>query len=237
MLCATPRTGSSLLCSLLASTGVAGRPESYFREPDQHTWAGRFGVPVAADGDFDYADFVGGALRFGSTANGVFAARVMWGTMHLLLDGLDRRRTARGDLEVLEDAFGPLRFVHLTRRDVVAQAVSWARAEQSGYWQPGDEARAEVRFDFNLIDSLVSTIHEHNAAWRTWFSSAAVTPLDVSYEALGSDPAGTVSNILTFIGAEPPRGWTPTSPHERQADALNADWIQRYRGIRLGRDE
>ena len=28
MICSTPRTGSTLLCELLESTGVAGRPES-----------------------------------------------------------------------------------------------------------------------------------------------------------------------------------------------------------------
>jgi LPS sulfotransferase NodH len=44
LLCGTPRTGSTLLCNLLASTGVAGRPESYFREPDEPMWAKRFGV-------------------------------------------------------------------------------------------------------------------------------------------------------------------------------------------------
>jgi trehalose 2-sulfotransferase len=37
--CGTPRTGSSLLLGLLESTGVAGRPQAYFREPDEPLWA------------------------------------------------------------------------------------------------------------------------------------------------------------------------------------------------------
>jgi LPS sulfotransferase NodH len=40
--CATPRTGSSLLLGLLESTGVAGRPQAYFREPDEPLWADRW---------------------------------------------------------------------------------------------------------------------------------------------------------------------------------------------------
>jgi len=44
VLCGTPRTGSTLLCGLLRSTGVLGRPESYFREPDEVAWAARFGL-------------------------------------------------------------------------------------------------------------------------------------------------------------------------------------------------
>ena len=92
LLCGTPRTGSTLLCSLLSSTGVAGRPESYFRVPDQQMWAARFGLALAGEGDFDFDDFVDGAIRMGSTGNGVFAARIMWGTMHLLVQGLGRDR-------------------------------------------------------------------------------------------------------------------------------------------------
>ena len=30
LVCATPRSGSTLLCELLKETGVAGRPEEYF---------------------------------------------------------------------------------------------------------------------------------------------------------------------------------------------------------------
>ena len=54
MVCATPRTGSSLLLGLLDSSGVAGHPEAYFRDQDQATWAGEWGL-----GDsYEYLDFV-----------------------------------------------------------------------------------------------------------------------------------------------------------------------------------
>jgi trehalose 2-sulfotransferase len=163
VLCGTPRTGSTLLCSLLTSTGVAGRPESYFREPDHRTWAGRFGVSVQGGGEPSYPEFVAGAIRFGSTPNGVFAARVMWGTMSRIVSGLGPTRDQR-DVDVLEEAFGALRFVHLQRRDVVGQAVSWARAEQTAYWQHGDVVRAEPRLDLDQMDELVATIQTHHAA-------------------------------------------------------------------------
>ncbi len=229
ILCGTPRTGSTLLCSLLCSTGVAGRPDSYFREPDQQRWTTHFGVPITEDGQFDYAEFVRSAVQFGSTPNAVFAARIMWGTMHRLVDGLNPHPNERSDVDVLEDAFGPLRFVHLRRRDVVGQAVSWARAEQSGYWQQGDKAQADARLDLDQIDALVATIHEHNDAWRTWFAAGAVEPLDVTYETLVCRPGQTVTRILDFIKVEPPTDWIPESPHRQQADAMNADWVRRYR--------
>lgn len=232
ILCGTPRTGSTLLCSLLSSTEVAGRPESYFREPDQATWATRFGVSVSEDGEFDYPEFVAGAVRFASTPNGVFAARVMWGTLPLIVTGLDPHSRKSCDLDVLEGALGPLRFVHLRRRDVLSQAVSWARAEQSAYWQQGDEVQAEARLRLTQVDELVDTIHDHNAAWRSWFAAEAVEPLDVDYESLAADPDGTVKSVLRWIDTPPPADWVPNSPHERQADGINADWIRRYREAR-----
>ena len=232
ILCGTPRTGSTLLCSLLASTKVAGRPESYFREPDQGRWATRFGVTVGEDGGFEYDEFVAGAVRFGTTPNGVFAARVMWGTLPLIVAGLDPHSRNRSDLDVLEGALGPLRFVHLQRRDVVSQAVSWARAEQTSYWQPGDEVRAEPRLNLDQVDDLVRTIDAHNAAWRAWFAAQAVEPLDVEYEALVADMGGTVSRILSWVDVRAPAGWVPDPPHERHADEINADWVRRYREAR-----
>jgi LPS sulfotransferase NodH len=232
LLCGTPRTGSTLLCSLLSSTGVAGRPESYFREPDRRKWASRFGLGAADEGEVDSLDFVRGALRAGSTDNGVFAARVMWGTMQPLVDGLRGHLGGHRDIDVLERALGPVRLLHLTRLDVVAQAVSWARAEQTGFWHQGDKSDATAELDLDQVERLVATIHEHNEAWRTWFRAQPVEPLRLTYEVLVSDPVETVRRVLEFVGTAPPVDWAPVSTPERQADSLNAEWVRRYRATR-----
>jgi LPS sulfotransferase NodH len=177
----------------------------------------------------DYLRFVAGALEAGRTANGVFAARIMWGTMQVLVDGLADERGGRTDLEVLGDALGPLCFVHLQRQDVVEQAVSWARAEQSGYWQQGDARCAEPRFDLDQIEKLVRTIREHNAAWRAWFIDQGVEVLAVTYESMAANPSDTVRCIVEAIGASLPTGWSAASPHKKQADAINEDWVKRYK--------
>lgn len=227
-MCGTPRTGSTLLCGLLASTGVAGRPESYFREPGERAWARRLGVPLAGDGSFDYRLFVRAARSAGSTPNGVFAARVMWGTMHRIVDGLEAA-PGRCDLDVLVDAFGSLRPVHLRRDDVVGQAVSWVRSEQTGYWQDGDTPSAQPNFDPDHIQDLVGTIRDHNAAWSAWFGQQGVTPLSLTYEDVTRNPQQSVQRILDHLGVEVPADWRPTPRQQRQADKINTDWVRRYR--------
>jgi LPS sulfotransferase NodH len=229
--CGTPRTGSTLLCGLLRATGVAGLPESYFRLPDEATWAARWGVERRADGAVVYRDFARAAVAAGTTANGVFGARLMWGTLDHMLVGLRAGRSDVGgtDLDLLTDAFGPLRFVHLRRVDVVAQAVSWARAEQTGYWQEGDVAASEPAFDIEQIRSLVATIEEHNAAWRAWFASVGARPYGLRYEDVVADPAGALRGVLGFLGLDWPRGHRVEVGTRRQADEHSADWIARYR--------
>jgi trehalose 2-sulfotransferase len=235
LICATPRTGSTLLCDLLRSTGIAGHPESYFRRPDEQEWADRWRLARDGAGAFDYGDYVRAAVAAGSTPNGVFAARVMWGTLEEIVTrlGTVHPELAGADLKLLTRAFGRTRFVYLWRDDAVAQAVSWARAEQTRFWHEGDTARPgyEPRFDFEQIHSTVRTIHEHNAAWREWFAAVGVQPQLVRYEALASDPGGVTRGILNFLGLQLSPDQVIVSRRRRQADRLNQEWITRYRAV------
>lgn len=236
LICSTPRTGSTLLCGLMASTTVAGQPESYFRQPDEQMWAARWDIVSSSGGVFEYSEFVRAALAAGRTANGVFAARIMWGTMDHLVD---RLRTvcpapADRDLDMLNLAFGHTRFVYLHREDVLAQAVSWHRAEQTNVWhqtrqEESKQPEQEPSFDFDQIYKFAQMIGEHNSAWRTWFSSVGVQPHIVRYEDLDAEPVGAALEVLDFLGLKLPSGCLVKAGHRRLADELNAQWIDRYR--------
>lgn len=236
LICGTPRTGSTLLCGLLAATRIAGKPQSYFRLPDEPAYAENWGVAPGLDGPLDYQEYVRAAMRAGRTANGVFAARVMWGTLEEVIGKL---RTAyhdpiSSDVEILQRELGPTRFVHLQRRDVLAQAVSWAKAEQTGHWHDGDSVapQATIRFDVKQIDRLVVMINEHNAAWRDWFHASATRPLVVHYEDLVADVVRVLDGILQFLRLELPPGHVVEPCTRKQGDQMNRDWLERYRAIR-----
>lgn len=238
-ICATPRTGSSLLLGLLESTGVAGRPEAYFREPDEQLWADRWGLNPTDDGRVDYGEYVRAALAAGRTDNGVFGAKLMWGTLDEVVEKLaavypdDAGPEAEADLALLNRAFGEIRFVYLRREDVVAQAASWLRAEQTGTWYIGDPTPGagteEPHFDAASIQEYEECIAQHNAAWEQWFSTCAIEPFVALYEELCADMVGVTRGVLDFLQLDLPAGRDIVARHQRQRDGLSAQWIDRYR--------
>jgi LPS sulfotransferase NodH len=219
----------------LASTGIAGKPESWFREPDLHTRARSWGIHIESDGSFSYRDFLEAAIVAGTTPNGVFGARIMWGTMDLVVQHLRdaSQDPSATDSEVLSSVFGHTQFIYLQRDDVVAQAVSWAKAEQTNTWLKTEELPPgrDVHFDFEMIDRYVKTVQQHNAAWADWFETQDLTPLSLHYEDLVADAVSETRSILVGLGLDPAEGRSPTARSYLQGDAVNEEWIERYRAV------
>ncbi len=232
LICATPRSGSTLLCGLLDSSGVAGHPASYFNRKSLNDYADEWRMARPRDGRIDEA-FVHAARTAGTTSNGVFGGRVMAETLPELISGLaaDASVPAVTDVDLLSAQLGHLAFVHLRRRDVVAQAVSWARSEQTHYWHPGEAVLPggqEPHYDEELIGRLVATIERAEADWASWFTAQRIVPCEVTYEELAADPPRTAHRVLDHLGLRVPPGRNLVVGHRRQADHLNADWITRF---------
>lgn len=235
LLCGTPRTGSTLLCTLLASTGVAGRPQSYFRTADGDTWATTWGLPRAPNGSFTFADYLRGAITAGRSDNGVFAARIMWGMMEEVIRNLRELFAdhASAERDLLTRAFGHTRFIYLRRRDVVAQAVSRTRAEQTNVWHITDDVPAvppaqAPQYDFEQIRTYTREIQAHNTAWTDWFQTHGVQPHSVWYEDLATAPVQVTHAILDFLQLDVPPHVRITASNKRLADRINNEWIARY---------
>lgn len=231
ILCSTPRTGSTLLCELLKSSGVAGKPHSYFRLQDMNRRAKEWGI-LRSDGSYDFCEFLTAARKFGSTANGVLGLRIMWGTLEEVIDELTKifPDTPNNDLELLETAFGKIKFVYLRRKDVVAQSISLYRAERTNYWHSteGLTPQMTVEYDSREIASRTDMLNEHNRAWQNWFRKAGVTPLEICYEDLETDPETVTLKVLEFLDLSVPEGTTLNAPNKRLADETNRSWKERF---------
>lgn len=235
LVCATERSGSTLLCELLAGTGIAGRPEEYFeflsatgrvRQPREY-------FPPDADPEIlelllpleapvpavPWGRRLGDALERGTTPNGVFGAKMMWAYLPDFL--------AHGEPE---EQLGPLRWVHVERRDTLAQAISLWRAVQTAQWRAEDrDAAVEPVFHAEAIAHLKARLEDHAAAWRRWFAERGIEPLEIVYEAFAEHPQATICRVLDHIGVPSEGVHVPEPPMRRQADARSQDWVDRFK--------
>jgi LPS sulfotransferase NodH len=127
LLCATPRSGSNYLCELLASTGRLGTPREYFNATGRRA----YDDPAYPE---DPREELARVLTTGSTTNGVYGVKVHPFQLAPLLDRVDPFAE-----------LPRLRAVRIRRLDRLGQALSWARAQQTGQFRAGDRAWGGLR--------------------------------------------------------------------------------------------
>jgi trehalose 2-sulfotransferase len=259
LICSTPRSGSSLLCEALTNTGVAGRPDEYFQERRPGTLpvgpreyfedGGPLDVSallsdasppkVSAEHDprrfASYSGYLEWAIGRGATANGVFGAKVMWGSFPGLLSRL-RDLPGRDDLpaaDLLDSVFPDVRYVWMTRADKVRQAVSLWRALQTWTWRHDDTPLdTEPVYSFEAIDHLVDQVLRHERAWRDFFTESGIEPHTVVYERLADAYEETALEALEELDIAVPSDLRFQRRLQRQADELNEEWVARFRADR-----
>ncbi|QKT08652.1 sulfotransferase [Gordonia sp. X0973] len=246
VVCATQRSGSTLLVESLAATGVAGRPAEFFQyfsssslAPQPREWfagvddesiVGRLAVSEPGHVDERTADQWRADIRAaGATGNGVWGGKLMWNQTPLLIA---RTRVAAGDLRAaLRWLLGadPL-FVHVHRDDLVAQAVSMWRAVQTRAWRDGDVSAVpdeETFYSAEGIAHLAGILAEQQRRWQDWFAREGIEPVDVAFADLARDPTGTTARVLTALGQNP--ALAPPPPLKPQSNTRSKEWAQRYR--------
>jgi trehalose 2-sulfotransferase len=239
ILCSNPRSGTTLLCDLLVRSGVAGRPDSFFGQAFLSDWAADWGVagPVDPQDPAFTARYFAAARTEGGGDTGTFGMRLMAEDLAFARDWLARAYPGRWGIPAFEKAFGPLRLIHLRRRDTLAEAVSLIRARQSGLWHRHADGRVlealapngPARYDAAAIAAEIAILEARQAEWEAWFAVQGADTLRLDYEALAADPAGTAARALSFIGQDPARvaGLAPGT--RRLSDATSAAWMARCR--------
>ncbi|MFE0015509.1 Stf0 family sulfotransferase [Mesorhizobium sp. NPDC059054] len=240
IICGTPRSGSTLLCTMLTETRVAGRPHSYFRQQDIAEWAQEWGVEPARDPDdaqFD-RDYVAAMRRAGTDDTGTFGLRLMWVSVAEASRRLDNIAGDRADITArLEETFGPTLYIHLSRLDKVAQAVSLIRAQQSGLWHrnsdgtvlEGEETPRPVAYDGEHIGRIVKELEEDDACWADFFKSRGIDPLRLTYETMSADPQLALSKVLSALGKDPELAKAVRVGTAKLADGTSSEWTARFR--------
>ena len=281
LVCATPRSGSTLVCQTLIRTGVAGRPEEYFealrssgvpRQPEEyfHGVGDRtiFDHLAERAQDFNppprsplwsrtaYDRYLDWVFDVGTTDNGVFGAKLMWGYVEdfvsLLRNIPEFREVPMA--EILSEVFPELTFVRVVRANKIRQAVSFWKAVQTATWRDETTAsssadaedidasykgfvndhRPALRFHYGAIKHLLDQLIQQEAAWDAFFEHSRIKPVFILYENFASDIGPSTRNVLERLGIEAPDDLNLETRMRRQSDGINDDWARRYSDIRLG---
>jgi LPS sulfotransferase NodH len=236
VICATPRSGSTLLCDLLDGTGVAGRPASYFRSESIPRWARRLNVPVVEGTGFD-SSYIDAVLKEGRGGTGIFGFRLMWENVNELSIRLDRLfPELKDDRSRFEAAFGSMLFIHLSRTDKVAQAVSRVKAMQTGLWHVAADGTERERtgpaenaiYDPSRIGKYVEELTAQDQAWVHWFTDNEIEPLRLSYEAFSREPKDALESILSAMELDPAIAATIKPRTAKMSDLESQNWVSRF---------
>lgn len=151
IICTYPRSGSTLLCEVLARTGRLGFPGEWLL-PNAPSELARHIKTVP---DYEAPGYVAQLARCTATPNGIFALKVMWPEFDHLINANRWGPDALGAGFQGGNGLPAIKYLHLVRRDRLGQAVSKLLAERSGVWHAFG---MQGSFDASARDKNVTAI-------------------------------------------------------------------------------
>jgi LPS sulfotransferase NodH len=228
------------LCDLLSGSGIAGRPDSFFRYETFPWWTDYLDVSTAdwdAREKFDSA-YLSAVKEWGSNGTPVFGMRLMWESVNDLSKRLEWiYPDLPQDSTRFEAAFGNSLYLHLSRRDKIAQAISRYRAEQSGLWHKYSDGSERERlkpgqepaYDAHALSKIVASLEERDSLWASWFRQQGIDPIPVNYEKLASNPQVVLSSVLYALGLDCTIAESIKPTSAQMADSKSQAWADRFR--------
>ncbi|MGJ8585501.1 MAG: Stf0 family sulfotransferase [Marinosulfonomonas sp.] len=239
VICTSPRSGSTLLCRLLAQTGRTGKPGSHFHTPSMAAWLQAYDLsPATYPTELDQikAVFAAAILR-GTQDTGIFGLRLQRDSFDFFMQQLGRLHPGlANDHDRFTAAFGPTLFIYLSRQDKLGQAISLTKANQTGLWHKSVDGSELERtaphqdpvYDGDEITRQLDRLTKLDQDWRDWFAAENIAPLAISYEDLSAAPTKVLTQIFSQLGLPPDlvQGIAPNVA--KLADATSQEWAERF---------
>lgn len=205
------RSGSNWLGSLSNRTGLLGVSEEWI--------AANFSKIKL--GSVTFERFCDRIIELASTPNGYFCIKIF--PRHLLHVQIVYGRDLIMELEKRFDT----QLILLKRQDRFSQAVSFARAKQSGQWKSTtDKNRPEV-YDFKLICRCFASIERSYSFWDSYIAARTLDVTRFIYEDLVPNPDVFVKTLALHAGiAEYP---TPKSELKVQRNDTSKLWVEQFK--------
>ena len=196
-------------------------------------------------------------MEAGTTPNGVFGAKLMWGyfgdfvsllrNIPAYSELLARRAAAGGFPEPAPSSASsaPTRCARRSRCGRRCRRRPGARRTRRPVTAVSDDGsppyksfladhRPQLRFHYGAIEHLLHQILIEEAHWDAFFEHARIKPVLVLYENFAADYEHATRNVLERLGLELPEGHEVKPRMKSQSDGINDDWTRRYADLKLG---
>jgi len=238
IICATPRSGSTLLCEALTRTNRAGVPTEWMVEGSVAALTAYFPGDMPQFGTKEYLPRI---AEHTATANGIFGLKAMWTEFTQLIESDRWGDQILGSNFRGSSYFPNLSYIYIHRRDVLRSAISKFLAEQTGIWNTtlknahdsntigrrndiiaklaDPHSRAMV---FDRIEQIIADTRSSENSWQQFFDQNGISPCVVEYESMTQDMETTIRNVLAFL--HQPQTNLPdyrTSHLQKLSDELN----------------
>lgn len=215
----TPRSGSSWLADILSATGRLSQPGECFNPSFVPAIAQRMNAA-------NLRQYIAMLERWRNT-HGVFGCQLTYYHLRVVFGGAER----------FMRFFGQAPCLWLLREDIVLQAVSLAKKQQTNIGHTahaGEMDRAEVDrgfvYDAEQIARFVRHVFEAEQGTEAIFSEYGPAPLRLSYERMTAMGAEAAVNVVAHhIGVPPVRGVEIATGHAKLGTDRNAEYAARFR--------
>ena len=239
VICTTPRSGSTLLCRMLAATGIAGDPNSYFHGSSVSEWLSDLDLTFDMNVEpLHVLRSVFDSVRDRGTGDtGIFGLRLQRRSFDFFIRQVSVMQPGlSSDFERFHAVFGRTLFIHLSRVDKLEQAISFLKATQTGLWHMAPDgtelerlsAPQEPVYDAARIAHYLAELRALDEDWCKWFAKENINPLRITYEELSTDPNQTVARVLQRLGMDPGAAKEGRPVVAKMADITNQRWAARF---------
>lgn len=253
VICATQRSGSTMLCKELEATAVLGRPKEVYINPKAQNAA-------------EAQNFVDRIINQGQSENGLFAVKIMqdqWvkvdqvhgyltpspSAIHAFLHKLNFMADPSLQLDNFYTFYKGATWIFLRRKEHLYQAISQEMASQTrvchvlntddetklvGIGKRGSIA-LENAADYNLktqynskkLLERIQTIINQEAEWERFFRKYKIKPIELYYEEIVGNKS-YLKDIAKQVDVDLPES-LPTIPLVKVGNQLNDEWAERFK--------
>lgn len=201
VVCATPRSGSNLLCDGLIRTGLVGTPVEYFNTRYRGALEERWGC------DGSLRSYVRALHERRTTSAGYLGVKVQWDQLVPLraeaLEIDDGEPEFAMSLDFLARLLPGATYLRIIREDVNRQAVSLWLALQTDVWtQPevngdgGAPVAMHAFYSFEGIERCRRVLENSELHWDRCLRATGIEPHVVVYERLMEDRDATIRDAV-----------------------------------------